>query len=240
MESLAHVGRLAVAGELSGSIAHEVSQPLTAILANVAAADRELQSRSPSLDEVRAILADIRSDDLRANEVIERMRGLLRRRALVMSALRLNEVAAEVVLMVGADARRRRVTLETVLNPALGDVRGDRVHLQQVLLNLILNGMDAMAGTPEEGRRLVVRTDAGDNRSVKVSVSDTGEGIHTERLPRVFESFFTTKAEGMGLGLAIARSIVDLHGGHIWAENNPGGGATFHFVLPAAAEDAKG
>jgi PAS domain S-box-containing protein len=236
MQGLSHVGRLAVVGELTGSIAHELSQPLSAILMNAAAADKQLQSASPSLEELRAILADIQSDDLRATEVIRRMRALLRKRELVLSPLRVNELAAEVVLMVAADARRRRITMETALSSTLADTRGDRVHLQQVLLNLILNGMEAMEGTPEERRRLIVRTGPDGSRSVKVSVIDAGDGIPADRLPRVFESFFTTKEGGMGLGLAIARSIVDLHGGHIWAENNPGGGAAFHFTLPVAAE----
>jgi PAS domain S-box-containing protein len=238
MQNLAHVGRLAVVGELTGSIAHEISQPLTAILANAEAGDLQLRAASPSLEELRAILADIRDADLRASEVIQRVRALLRKRELVMCALNLNAVVEEVVLLISNDARRRKVTLATKLASELVDIRGDRVHLQQVLLNLVLNGMEAMAETAEAQRRIVIRTERDGDQGVKVSVADAGDGIPAERLAHVFESFYTTKAHGMGLGLAICRSIVDVHGGHIWAENNPGGGATFCLTLPAAADNA--
>jgi PAS domain S-box-containing protein len=234
MQSLTHVGRLALVGELTGSIAHEISQPLTAILTDVAVADAELRSAAPRIDEVRGILAEIRANNRRASEVIRRVRSLLRKRELVMSPLRINEVVTEVILLASGDARRQSVALETELGSGPGEVLGDRVHLQQVLLNLILNGLEAMGDIPEGRRRLVVRTDRDGGEHVKVSVIDSGGGIPVERLPHVFESFFTTKEEGMGLGLAIARSIIDLHDGRIWAENNGDGGAAFHFTLPVA------
>jgi PAS domain S-box-containing protein len=232
MQSLAHAGRLALVGELTGSIAHEINQPLGAILCNAKAAELLLQSESPSLEEVRKILADIRNDDLRAGEVIQRIRTLLRKRELEMLPLDLNEIAGEVVRLGAGDARRRNVALETDFAGDLGAIRGDRIQLQQVLLNLILNGLDAMEDTPVPERRIVVRTHGDGDRWVKMSVSDGGHGIPPDRLPRIFESFYTTKEHGMGLGLAIARSIIEVHGGRVWASNNLGGGATFTVALP--------
>ncbi len=234
MAGLAHADRLALVGELTGSIAHELGQPLSAILINAEAAEVLLESESPPLDEVRAILADIRRDDLRACDVIHHVRALLRKRELEMLSLDLNEIAAEVARMVLPDARRRNVVLQTELAPGLPVVRGDRVYLQQVLLNLLLNGMDAMSETPQAERRIVVRTELSEGNSVSVSVSDAGHGIRSDKLSDVFKSFYTTKKHGMGLGLAVARSIIEIHEGRIWANNNPGGGATFKFTLPTA------
>jgi signal transduction histidine kinase len=139
------------------------------------------------------------------------------------------------LLLVRAESRRRGVTVTSEPADGLPLVRGDRVHLQQVLLNLVLNGMEAMAGTPGE-RRLAVRTGVNENGSVEVAVSDSGPGVLPERLPRLFDPFFSTKKEGMGLGLSIARSLIQAHGGQLWAENNPGGGATFRFALPTGRE----
>jgi PAS domain S-box-containing protein len=230
-QKLAHASRLAVLGELTASIAHEINQPLGAILSNADAAELLLEADSGRLDEVRRILADIRKDDLRASEVIRRMRELLGKRPLARQPLDLNEVASGVLELVGGDAARRGVALEIELAPALPVVPGDRVHLEQVLLNLLLNGMEAMAGTPASPPRLAVRTARSDG-GVEVAVTDSGPGIPRERLPRLFESFFTTKPDGMGLGLSIARSIVEAHGGRIWAENRADGGATFRFTVP--------
>ncbi len=231
-QKLAHASRLAVLGELTASIAHEINQPLGAILSNADAAELLLEAGPGRLDEVRRILADIRKDDLRASEVIRRMRELLGKRPLERQPLDLNEVVAGVLQLLGGDAARRGVALEIDLAPGLPAVHGDRVHLQQVLLNLLLNGMEAMADTPAcRQRRLAVRT-ARNGGGVEVAVTDRGTGIPPDRLPRLFESFFTTKPDGMGLGLSIARSIVEAHGGRIWAENRPEGGATFRFTMP--------
>ncbi len=231
-QKLAHASRLAVMGELTASIAHEINQPLGAILSNADAAELLLEAGPGRLEEVRRILADIRKDDLRASQVIRRMRELLGKRPLERQPLDLNDVAAGVLQLLGADAARRGVALEIELAPGLPAVHGDRVHLQQVLLNLLLNGMEAMADTPASRRRLAVRT-APDDTGVGVAVTDSGPGIPRERLPRLFDSFFTTKQDGMGLGLSIARSIVEAHGGRIWAQNRPDGGATFRFTVPA-------
>jgi PAS domain S-box-containing protein len=230
-ERLAHASRLTVMGELAASIAHEINQPLSAILSNADAAELLLEADTGRVDEVRRILADIRKDDLRASEVIRRTRALLRHRSLEMDAIDINDAVSDVVRLLDAHAHRRQVAVETELWPGLPAVRGDRVHLQQVLLNLLLNGMEAMADTPNPRRRLTVRTEV-NGGGVEVAVTDNGSGIPAATLSRLFESFFTTKADGLGLGLSIARSIVEAHGGRIWAENRPEGGATFRFTMP--------
>jgi signal transduction histidine kinase len=229
---LAHAARLATAGQLTAAIAHEINQPLSAILSNAEAAELMLATESPPLDELRHILADIRSDDLRASEVIRRLRSLLGKHAPEMGPLDLNALAADIVQMLAVEARRRGVVLDTDLGQ-LPPVCGDRVQLQQALLNLILNAMDAMNDIPQAARRVTVRTAANGNDGVEVAVSDAGHGIPAARLPHIFESFTTSKQDGMGLGLSIASSIVEAHGGKIRAENNPGKGATFRFTLPA-------
>jgi signal transduction histidine kinase/ABC-type uncharacterized transport system substrate-binding protein len=230
---LAHAGRLATMGELTASIAHEVNQPLGAILANVDAAEMLLESDEVRLEDVRQILADIRKDDLRANEVIRRLRTLLAKQEMVRKPVDLNDSVSEVLRLLDAEARRRQVELVAELDPARAKVLGDRVHLQQVLLNLVVNAMDAMADTHLSQRRITVRTELRPDGNVEVAVSDHGHGIAPERLPKLFDSFFTTKGRGMGLGLSIARSIVEAHGGRIWAEPDREGGATLRFTIPA-------
>jgi PAS domain S-box-containing protein len=237
-QELAHASRLALVGELTASITHEINQPLGAILSNADAAEMLLDATPQSLDEVRQILADIRKDDLRASEVIRRLRALLGKHTLENQPVDLNELTADILVLVRAETRRRRVGVETELAPDLPRVRGDRVQLQQVLLNLLLNGMEAMAAMPGE-KRLTVRT-ALYQDDVEIAVSDCGTGIPEDRLPHVFDPFFSTKKDGMGLGLSLARSIVEAHGGHIWAENNSPAGATFRFALPVSSEPEPG
>jgi PAS domain S-box-containing protein len=235
---LAHASRLATVGELSASIAHEINQPLGAILSNAEAAELLLESESPPLEEVRKILGDIRNDDLRASDIIRHIRLFTRKQVMQMEPLDVNEVSGEVVRLMEPEARRRNVSLRTKFTAASGTILGDRVHLQQVLMNLILNGMEAMTDTPVSERNLLVRTATNGQRRVEISVTDAGRGIPPEKLPRLFESFFTTKENGMGLGLAIARSIIDTHQGLIVAENNSDVGATFRFELPVSDEVA--
>ena len=234
--ALAHVQRLAIIGELTAAIAHELKQPLSAIMSNADAAGTLLDTKEPPLDEIRDIVSDIRKADLRANEVLGQVRDFLRKREIRMEPLDLNLAVADVLPLVLGDARKRRIHIRTELAGDLPPVFGNPTQLQQVLINLIVNGMDAMANTPDEKRQLVIRTARpnGDAR-VEVAVTDFGSGISSGNLPRLFESFFTTRAEGMGLGLSIARSIVESHGGRIWADNNPGGGATFHFTVQTAS-----
>lgn len=230
---LAHVARVSAMSQLASSLAHELNQPLGAILRNAEAAELLLQDPSPDLDEVRAILADIRKDDQRAGKVIDRMRALMQRREVERRLLDLNLLAGEVVTLVRPDAEIRRVRLALETDPALSPVDGDRVQLQQVLLNLLLNAMDAVNGSPPTERQVAVRARLA-GAMVEVTVSDTGHGIPADQLLRVFEPFFTSKPNGLGMGLAISRGIIEAHGGRLWAENNADAGATFTFSLPVA------
>jgi signal transduction histidine kinase len=232
---LAHASRLTLVGELTASIAHEINQPLGAILSNADAAEMLLESSPPALGQVREILGDIRNDDLRASEVIRRLRALLRKREMESQPVDLNEVTSDVMLLVRPESRSRSVLLEFAPADDLPLVRGDKVHLQQVVLNLVFNGMEAMADVQGE-KRVSVHATKNESGSVEVAVSDTGPGILPDRLPRLFDPFFSTKKEGMGLGLSIARSLVEAHGGTIWAENNRERGATFRFTLPPDRE----
>jgi PAS domain S-box-containing protein len=235
-QEIAHAGRVSMMGQLAASLAHEINQPLGAILRNAEAAELYLQQAPPDLDEIGAILADIRSDDERAGQVIDRMRGLLKRQRLDRRRLALGEVVAEVAALVRVDAATRQVTVDLEVPGDLPPVEGDRVHLQQVLLNLILNGMDALNGAAAEDRRVRVAVRRDGDQTVEIAVSDAGPGIPAEALAHVFDPFVTTKPNGMGMGLAISRTIIEAHGGRIWAENRNGGGAAFRFTLPIAKE----
>ncbi len=227
---IAHVGRVSMMGQLASALAHEINQPLGAILRNAEAAELFIRSPTPDLEEIRAILADIRADDQRACSVIDRMRALLKRHDLETRALDVPELVGNVASLARTDAATRHVKLNLALPAALPAVRGDRVHLQQVLLNLILNGMDALNGSSPE-RRVTVSARVDGAQTVEISVSDTGHGIPPERLAQVFDPFFTTKPSGMGMGLAISRTIIEAHGGRLWAESNESVGATFRFTL---------
>ena len=229
---IAHVGRVSMMGQLASALAHEINQPLGAILRNAEAAELFMQHDSPDLDETRAILADIRKDDQRASAVIDRMRSLLRRQELETRTLDVGEFIGDVTALARSDAATRRVKLVVEVPSDLPAVRGDRVHLQQVLLNLIINGMDAISDGAE-GDRCVNLSARRDGNEVEIAVSDTGSGIPSEQLAHVFEPFFTTKANGMGMGLPISRTIIEAHDGRLWAENN-GRGASFRFTLPIA------
>jgi PAS domain S-box-containing protein len=236
-QNLAHASRLALVGELTAMIAHEVNQPLGAILSNADAAEMLMDSKNPPLAEIRQILVDIRKNDLRASEAIIRIRTLLRKREMEMLPLDVNETVADVLRLVAGDAMRRRVHIQKELAPALPMIRGDQVHLQQVMLNLILNAMDATSGLPENRRRVFIRTARNGNNTIEVAVNDAGPGVPADKLHRVFESFYTTKREGMGLGLSIARSIIEAHHGRVWVENDPAGGASFRFTVPVLEEN---
>ena len=231
-EELAHVTRVSTVGELTTSVAHELNQPLGAILSNAEAAEMFLAADPPALDEVRDILADIRKDDQRASEVIRRMRSLLRKQELAPKSIEINEAVEEVLRLISTGASARKVAMNFERTAGLPRVWCDPVHFQQVVLNLVLNGMEAMAGLPEEKRQVVVRTGPANNGTVQIAVADSGPGIPVDSLPKLFEHFFTTKKDGMGMGLSIARTIVEAHHGQIWAENNSEVGATFYFTVP--------
>lgn len=229
-----HHARLALAGELTASIAHEIAQPLGAILNNVETAELILKQRRNATDAetLAPILADIKRDDMRANEVVNRLRALLRKRELRLEPMDVNALVNSAVTLIRADAERREVQLRIELEADLPQVAVDPIHLQQVVLNLLVNGMDAMAQTPPPERCLHVRTRLRAGSGVEIAVKDNGHGIDAAIAERLFESFFTTKEGGMGLGLSIARSIVQAHGGTIWAECGHGGGSIFAVRLP--------
>jgi PAS domain S-box-containing protein len=230
---LAHVTRVSTVSQLASSIAHELNQPLGAILRNAEAGELFLQDPSPDLDEVRAILADIRKDNQRAGAVIDGMRALMKQRQVERRRLDLDLLADKTVALVQPDAERRRVRLAREADRALTPVHGDQVQLQQVLLNLLLNAMEALDDNPSARRLVTVRTRSTGSMA-EVSVSDSGCGISEDELLRVFEPFFTSKVNGLGMGLAISRSIIEAHRGRLWAENNATGGTTFAFTLPIA------
>ena len=231
---IAHLNRVAEATALSASIAHELNQPLAAILSNAEAAELCLERDPPNLDLVKEILADIRRDDQRAANVISHMRGLLRKNEVKWQKTDVNDVVRVVRDIVGRQAIDLGVTLSTDQEQRTLPVLADPVHLQQVVLNLALNGFDAMLNRAPGERRMVLRTARVGKSTVEVSVLDSGTGIPTDKLECIFEPFFTTKGHGTGLGLSVARSIIETYGGRIWAENQSGGGAVVRFNLPLA------
>jgi len=233
---LAHASRLVLVGGLMASIAHDIGQPLTSIISNAGAALRHLDAGAEPVErwEIRELFGDIRDQGRLAADMVERLRALARDRPLDLQPINVNDVARDMLSLIRGDARRRHVALRLEFEPSLPIIVADRVCLQQVMLNLMLNAMDSMERVEVAERQLVVRTrQSGDD--VEVSVSDSGQGIPADRLSRLFDAFFTTKEEGVGLGLAITRSIVEAHGGTIRAEDHNGRGATFHVTLPVAA-----
>jgi signal transduction histidine kinase len=236
-QELTHIGRVSAMGELSASLAHELNQPLTAILSNAQAAQTLLACDVVDLEAMREILADIVADDKRAAAVIRRLRSLLRKGDLEFVPLDVNEIVSEVGWLVKNDALTRNVSLRLDLAADLPGVLGDRVQLQQVVLNLVLNGLEALRPPWAGARTLVIRTAMDGAATVTVAVQDSGAGIDEKDTDRIFQPFYTTKAEGLGMGLAIARTIVDAHGGRLAAANNEHGGATVHFTLPMGRTD---
>jgi signal transduction histidine kinase len=233
LTELAHANRQATAGELTSTIAHELNQPLGTILTNTETAELILNSPAPDLTELKEILADIRRDDIRASEVIHRMRGFLRRVPYEDKAIDLNDTMREVFDFLSAQASACNVALYLEPSKEPLQVKGDQVQLQQVIMNLVMNSMDAMSAIPN-GRAVIGRTEMNGGSSAVVSISDSGPGIPAEKLNEVFDPFFTTKKQGMGIGLSISRTIVQAHKGRIWAENQNGGGAVFRLSLPLA------
>lgn len=233
---LAYMQRLGVLGELTAALAHELNQPLTAILNNAQAAQRFLQADEPDLREIQEILGDIVADDKRAGAVIQGLRRFLRREDTDRQPLDINQTICEVLDLLHSDLVIRRTTLIRELAPELPAVVANRVQLQQVMFNLIINAAEAMQNLPPEQRRISVTTTL-DQDAIGVAVEDCGCGIDADALASIFQALFTTKPTGMGMGLAVSRSIVEAHGGRLQAYNNPGCGATFRFTLPTHLAD---
>jgi signal transduction histidine kinase len=228
-----HLNQSATAGALSASIAHELNQPLGAIRNNAEAAGVILRSDRPDLDLVRQILVDIRDDDQRAGDIIQRLRGLLKKRSEIdWQEFDINDVVTSALQILHGEAERRSVLVNYVQTAHQLPVRADRIHVQQVILNIATNAMDAMLDATPARRMLLLQTDLSEGSKAAVSISDAGKGIPSDQLGRVFETFYTTKSHGTGLGLSIARAIVETYGGKIWADNRPEGGAVVSFVLP--------
>jgi two-component system, LuxR family, sensor kinase FixL len=235
---MAHLARVSTLGELSGSIAHELNLPLSAILSNAQAAKRVLANGHTDLTQVREILNEIVSEDKRAGEVIQRLRQWLKKDELQQHSLRINKVVEDVLRLMRSDLVNQKVTVDTELARHLPVVTGDPVQLQQVLVNLVVNACDAMADCDCSERRLLIRTGIENGSSaIIVSVTDRGSSIPEEKMEQIFEPFFTTKAKGMGLGLSVCRTIITAHRGKLWATNNTECGATFHFSVPIAASN---
>jgi C4-dicarboxylate-specific signal transduction histidine kinase len=233
---LTHMALVTTLGALAASIAHEVNQPLSGIITNASTCLRLLGADPPNVEGARETARRTIRDANRASEVIARLRALFGKRVPVSEAVDLNEATREVLALLSRELQRGRVVLRAELAEALPLVIGDRVQLQQVVLNLLLNAAEAMSGVEDRLRLLVIRTGS-DNDGVRLSVQDTGVGFESDNLPRLFEAFYTTKSGGMGIGLSVSRSIIVSHHGRLWAELNEGPGATFAFSVPPAPED---
>ena len=230
---LAHINRVTTLGELTASIAHEVNQPLTGVVTNGSACLRLLDLEPPDLDEVRSAVEGIISDGMRASDVIQRVRALSKKADLQMAQLNINDVISDVIRLLEREILNHLVSLRLELAPTPPRVMGDRVQLQQVIINLVVNGMEAMAAVTDRPRELVIRSRRHDADQVLIEVQDGGSGIDPENADRLFNAFFTTKPNGMGMGLSVCRSIIQAHGGQISASpNDEGAGATFRFTLP--------
>ena len=226
---LAHISRVSTMGELTASLAHEIKQPIGAAVTNAEACLRLLDRQQPDLPEAREAALEMVKDARRAADIIDRVRLLYRKGSSQLEIIDVNELIQEMVMMLHNEANRHSVTMRTDLAEGLPKVMADRVQLQQALMNLMLNGIEAMRDTAGE---LSIKSQLAEDGQLLISVTDTGVGLPTEKTDQIFNAFFTTKPQGTGLGLAITRSIVESHGGRIWATANSGPGTTFHFTLP--------
>lgn len=235
---LARLSRVLSMGELTASIAHEISQPLTAVVTHGQACLEWLSGSPPNLEKARLSTESIVRDGTRAGAVIDRVRALFRKEAPVKDWTDLNDVVRELTVFLRNEANARRVSLHTQLSPALPNVMADRVQLQQVIMNLILNGMDSMSGNDVSEKELVIRSQKEGVGKVLIAVEDSGAGLDPETAEKIFDPFFTTKPHGIGVGLSISRSIIESHRGRLWAAARPGGGAVFQFTLPVGAAES--
>lgn len=234
--NLERLNRVMLLGEMTASIAHEVKQPIAAIVANAGAAVRWLKAQPPNIDKAQQSLASIVRDGNRASEIINRIRALFRKLPVRRDRLDINEAIREVIALNEGNLQRNRIKLETSLASGLPLVRADRIQLQQLILNLIVNAIEAMSEAGDRPRELAVVSGGGGSNDVLVEVRDSGPGLDPASLDRLFDSFYTTKPEGTGMGLAISRSIVEAHGGRLWAAGNGPHGAVFRFTLPVEVE----
>jgi C4-dicarboxylate-specific signal transduction histidine kinase len=230
---LAHVTRITTLGELAASIAHEVNQPLAAVVANAEASLSWLRRGTPDVDAACRSVEWIINDGNRASEVIRRVRALANKTSFEKVPLDVNDVVRETIPLVQSELISHQVLLRMELAPALPMIFGDRVQLQQVIINLVMNGIEAMQSVTDRPRELVIQSSQGDTHQVLVGVADCGVGISAENADRLFNPFFTTKSSGMGMGLSICRSIIDAHGGRLWATTCEPRGALFRFTIPA-------
>ena len=237
---LAHVARVTTLGELTASIAHEVNQPIAAVVTNAGAGLRWLAAEPPNLDEVRQTLGRIINDGNRASAVIGRIRGLAKKAPLQKAWLDINETALEIIALTRTEMQRNGVSLRTELASNLPPVSGDRVQLQQVILNLIINAIEAMRGMGDGRRQLLISSQNEGSNGVLVAVRDSGPGLDPKTVERLFDAFYTTKPDGIGMGLAISRSIIEAHGGKLGASPNTPQGAIFQFRLPVGGEASDG
>ena len=235
---LAHVARIITLGELTTSIAHEVNQPLAALVSSGSACLNWLVSEPPNIEMARRSVERIVREGRRASEIVQRVRALATKASIQQAPLDINNVIREVIALVQLELVSHGVSLRTELAPALPQVLADRVQLQQVIINLMMNAIEAMQSVMERPRNLTIRSQLDEERQVLVTVEDCGVGVSAENVDQLFSAFFTTKSSGLGMGLSICRSIVEAHGGRIWAANNAGPGATFQFTLPLQQEDA--
>jgi PAS domain S-box-containing protein len=232
---LAHVNRVMTMGELTASIAHEVNQPLSAIIASGDSCSAWLSNDPPNLDKARAAASRIIQAATQASEIVQRLRALFKKTTSMTASVDMNAVIEDTISLVHHETERNKIFLRTELAPSVPSVSGDRVQLQQVVLNLAMNGIEAIAGLDTEPKRLMIRSTLSNTRELLVSVEDTGLGIETEHADRLFAPFFTTKPQGIGMGLPICRSIIEAHGGRLWADKNEPRGAAFRFTLPIQA-----
>jgi C4-dicarboxylate-specific signal transduction histidine kinase len=233
---LAQVSSMTTLSTLTASIAHEVNQPLSGIITNAGTCLRMLDANPPNLDGARETVRRTIRDGNRASEVVTRLRALFQKKELTLDRLDLNDATREVIALSAGELQRSRVSVESELADDLPEITGDRIQLQQVILNLIRNASDAMAGVDDRRRHLLIKTAREDDDRVRVSVRDAGAGFDRQNMDKLFDAFYTTKSDGMGIGLSVSRSIVERHHGRLWAEQNDGPGATFSFSIPCVQE----
>ena len=233
---LAHVSRVATLNTLTASIAHEINQPLSGIITNAETCLMMLDANPPNVDDARETVRRTMRDGHRASAVVTRLRALFSKRDFTLEPLDLNEATREVIALSSSDLQRHRVIVQSELADDLPTINGDRIQLQQVILNLLRNASEAMAGVQDRSRQLLIRTEREEGDRVRVTVRDAGPGFDRQRTESLFEAFYTTKSDGMGIGLSVSRSIVERHHGRLWAEPNEGPGATFSFSIPRNPE----